>query len=226
MNSHEFSERVLEMEPMLYRMAYGLLLNRTDCADAVQEALLRAWEKRRQLREEAYFRTWLTRILINQCYNMLRRRRFFLPLDSARTVAAPEGADIALHDAIAHLDNKLRLPIVLHYMEGYSVDEIAEMLSQPSGTIKTRLMRGRKLLRAALEEVDISSPSSAASADMDANIRKCLPNDAASVNTMYSSFSVLPSSGAAVLTRRIDPIDLLLFRFYAHFIERRKSRHE
>ena len=106
MNSHEFSERVLEMEPMLYRMAYGLLLNRTDCADAVQEALLRAWEKRRQLREEAYFRTWLTRILINECYSMLRRRKHAIPLDELPEPVAPPDADRELHDAIAHPDLK------------------------------------------------------------------------------------------------------------------------
>lgn len=226
MTAQEFSTRVLEVEEMLYRVAYGILLNQSDCADAVQETLMRGWEKLHTLREKEYFRTWLTRILINQCYSMIRRRRFFLPLDSARTVAAPESADPDLHDAIAALDNKLRLPIVLHYMEGYSVEEIAEMLCVPSGTVKTRLMRGRKLLRAALEEVDIASPGSAASADTDPNICKCLPDDFAARNMMYNSFSVLPSSGAAVLTQKLDPIDLMLLRFYAHFIERRKSRHE
>ena len=107
MTAQEFSARVLEVEEMLYRVAYGILLNQSDCADAVQDALLRAWEKLHTLREEEYFRTWLVRILINQCYTLLRRRRFFLPLDSARTVAAPEGADPDLHDAIARLDDKL-----------------------------------------------------------------------------------------------------------------------
>ena len=72
MTAAEFSDQVLLMEPMLYRVAYGLLLNRTDCADAVQEALLRAWEKRRSLRDESLFRTWLVRILINECYTLLR----------------------------------------------------------------------------------------------------------------------------------------------------------
>ena len=154
MNSQQFADRVLSMEPMLYRVAHGLLLNRTDCADAVQEALLRAWEKRGSLRNEAYFTTWLTRILINECYSLLRRRKKAIPLDELPEPVAPPDADRELHDAIARLDRKLRLPVVLHYMEGYSVSEVADMLRLPSGTIKTRLFKARKILRLQLIDED------------------------------------------------------------------------
>lgn len=154
MNSQQFADRVLAIEPMLYRVAYGLLLNRTDCADAVQEALLRAWEKRGTLREESYFSTWLTRILINECYSLLRRRKKAIPLEELPEPVAPPSADRELHDAIARLDRKLRLPVVLHYMEGYSVSEVADMLRLPSGTIKTRLFKARKILRLQLIDED------------------------------------------------------------------------
>ncbi len=147
MNSSEFSERVLAIEAALYRVAYGLLLNRTDCADAVQETLLRGWEKRHTLRDSRYFQTWLIRILINECYSMLRRRKKVIPLDEVPEPAAPPDADRTLHDAIARLDRKLRLPVVLHYMEGYSVGEVAELLRLPAGTVKTRLFKARKILR-------------------------------------------------------------------------------
>ena len=152
MDSREFAQRVEAMQGALYRVAYGLLLNRADCADAVQEALLRAWEKRGTLREKAYFGTWLTRILINECYGMLRRLLAAPPLYGLPEPAAPPDADPALHDAIARLDRKLRLPVVLHYMEGYGVDDIARMLRVPSGTIKTRLARARALLRLQLTD--------------------------------------------------------------------------
>ena len=152
MDSREFAQRAEAMQGALYRVAYGLLLNRADCADAVQEALLRAWEKRGTLREKAYFGTWLTRILINECYGMLRRRRAALPLDSLPEPPAPPDADPALHDAIARLDVKLRLPVVLHYMEGYSVNDIARMLRVPAGTVKTRMARARALLRLQLTD--------------------------------------------------------------------------
>ena len=157
MDSHEFAERVEAMQGALYRVAYGLLLNRADCADAVQDALLRAWEKRRTLKDEAFFGTWLTRILINECYAMLRRRKTALPIDALPEPAAPPDADPALHDAIARLDEKLRLPIVLYYMEGYAVKDIARMLRLPAGTVKTRLARARALLRLQLsDEYDLS----------------------------------------------------------------------
>ena len=155
MTATEFSNQVLLMEPMLYRVAYGLLLNRTDCADAVQEALLRAWEKRNTLRDESLFRTWLTRILINECYSMLRRRKRAVPLDEVPEPVAPPDADRELHDAIARLDKKLRLPVVLHYMEGYSVSEAAAILHLPAGTVKTRLFKARKILRLQLIDEDL-----------------------------------------------------------------------
>ena len=151
-DSHEFARRVEAMQGALYRVAYGLLLNQADCADAVQEALLRAWEKRGSLREERFFETWLTRILINECYTMLRGRRAALPIDSLPDPAAPPDADPALHDAIARLDKKLRLPVVLHYMEGYGVGDIARMLRVPVGTVKTRMARARALLRIQLTD--------------------------------------------------------------------------
>ncbi len=233
LTAQEFSTRVLEVEGMLYRVAYGILLNQSDCADAVQEALMRGWEKLHTLREEEYFRTWLTRILINQCYNMIRRRRFFLPLDSARTVAAPEDADIALHDAIARLDDKLRLPIVLHYMEGYSLEEIARMLSQPVGTVKTRLMRARKQLRAALSEEDAPAASRRSVSVPDDSISKYtadhLSDPELSSHTPYSRFCAMPSFGAAAaaeVMRKPNLLDLLLFMLHTKFTERRKSRHE
>lgn len=230
MTAQEFSTRVLEVEGMLYRVAYGILLNQSDCADAVQEALLRGWEKLSTLREEEYFRTWLTRILINQCYSMIRKRRFFLPLDSARTVAAPEGADIALHDAIARLDNKLRLPLVLHYMEGYSIEEIAQMLSQPSGTIKTRLMRARRQLRAALSDEDASPASSAGSTPPSDGISEYASDDLLFSDTLKHFFMNPPSGAAAAVLRKPTLFDLLLWKLYdkfAHkFNEGRKSRCE
>ena len=156
MESRQFADRVEKMQASLYRVAYGILLNQADCADAVQEALLKAWMKRNTLRDETLFGTWLTRILINECCGMLRRRRPAVPLDALRDIAAPPDADPVLHDAIARLDKKLRIAVVLHYMEGYSVTETASLLRVPSGTIKTRLARARALLRNELIDTERS----------------------------------------------------------------------
>lgn len=153
MNRQEFTRRVLAMEGRLHRISYGLLRNTQDRQDAVQEAVLKAWQKLDSLRDERFFETWLTRILINECFNLLSARRSALSLDAVPELpAAPAGSDRALHDAVLALEEKLRLPVLLHYMEGYRVREIAGILKLPEGTVKTRLARAKREMKKYLEE--------------------------------------------------------------------------
>ena len=129
-----------------------MLGSEADCADAAQNALLRAWEKQHTLRDTAYFKTWLTRILINECRVMLRQRARFVPLEeeAAEGEIAPE-RDSGLYEAVMGLDVKYRVPFVLYYIEGFRTREIASMLKLPEGTVKTRLRRAREILRTELE---------------------------------------------------------------------------
>ena len=146
MNEREFAERVRECSGQLWRVSYAILRNGADCDDALQEALLRAWRRIGSLKEEKYFTTWLTRILINECKRLLKGR-------ANRTEALPENTGVfvaenpALHEAIMALPVSLRLPLVLHYMEGYSVKEIASMLKLPETTVQWRLHSARKQIR-------------------------------------------------------------------------------
>ena len=71
----------------LFRVAYSLLQNREDCRDALQECALKAWEKRSTLRQEQYFATWITRILINECRNIQHRRKRTVPMDEVLQMA-------------------------------------------------------------------------------------------------------------------------------------------
>ena len=153
MNRQEFTRRVLALEGRLYRISCGMLRSPQDRQDAVQEAVLKAWQKLDGLRNEKFFETWLTRILINECYNLLAARKTQLPLEEAPELpAADEGGNRALRDALLGLDEKLRLPVMLHYMEGYRVREIAGILGLPEGTVKTRLARAKRELKKYLEE--------------------------------------------------------------------------
>ena len=153
MNRQEFTRRVLALEGRLYRISCGMLRSPQDRQDAVQEAVLKAWQKLDGLRNEEFFETWLTRILINECYNLLAARKTQLPLEEAPELpAADEGGNRALRDALLGLDEKLRLPVMLHYMEGYRVREIAGILGLPEGTVKTRLARAKRELKKYLEE--------------------------------------------------------------------------
>lgn len=149
MDERWFSERVERARDKLFRIAYSILHNEQDCADAFQEALLKAWQNLDKLRQPQYFDTWLVRILINECKRIHAYRRR-MPVSAPGWDLPPE--DIPLHDALKALDERYRLPLVLHYMEGYSLEEIAYLLRVPSGTVKSRMYAGRKALRNLLEE--------------------------------------------------------------------------
>lgn len=153
MDKQTFAAQTAQMERSLYRVARGYLTNGTDCADAVQEALLKAWEHRSALREPRYFRTWLTRILINECQSILRRRRRTQTVDPC-ALPEPAAADAppSLADALQALEPRDRAPLVLHYLEGYSIQELARLLRIPQGTVKCRLSRARHKLKNILQE--------------------------------------------------------------------------
>lgn len=143
------------MERSMYCIARSYLRCEADCEDALQNALLRAWEKRSSLREERYFRTWLTRILINSCKETLRRQRRESPSADFPEAAAPQGGDPALWESLRALDEKYRVIVVLHYRDGYSVREIASILRVPESTVKTRLFRARQQLKSLLKREEI-----------------------------------------------------------------------
>jgi len=157
MTDNEFTERLTAMRETLYRVCYSQLSAGSDRDDAVQEALLKAWSTRHRLRDERFMQTWVIRILINECHNIQRRRMRETPLDELPERPAPQEADGELHDALFRLDEALRLPVVLHYIEGYRVEEIARMLRLPKGTALWRMSKARKELRSMLGE-DVSAP--------------------------------------------------------------------
>ncbi|TCL56958.1 RNA polymerase sigma-70 factor (ECF subfamily) [Kineothrix alysoides] len=156
MDKIEFSKRVLEAEQSLYHVSKVLLFHESDCEDVVQEAILKAYLKRDSLREVKFFKTWLTRILINECYQFLRTKKQEVSYDDYMSQEpAEEKHYTELYDAIRKLDEKHKLPIVLYYIEGYSVEEIAGTLKIPSGTVKSRLSKGRRMLKDLLESEEI-----------------------------------------------------------------------
>ena len=155
MNKQEFARRVLAVENRLYRISCGMLKNPQDRMDAVQEAVMKAWANVHALRREEYFETWLTRILINECHNILKARKNLVQLESLPEQGAYTGDNKPLRDALLALDVQLRLPVLLYYMEGYRLREIAQILRVPEGTVKTRLTRAKKKLKTLLEEDEV-----------------------------------------------------------------------
>ena len=145
----DFIQRVRACERRLYRVARTMLPQECDCEDAVQEALLRAWDRRETLRQEAYFDTWLIRILINQCKTFYRRRPPE-PAELTEDIPQVTSEETPLLEALMTLPRKQRVTLELHHIEGYSVAETARILRLPEGTVKWRLKRGRELLKQSL----------------------------------------------------------------------------
>lgn len=136
---------------MMYRVAWSILRNDDDVQDALQDAALKAWEKRDRLREEKYFRTWITRILINVCYDAQRKHRRIVPIHMIPDQAAASAPDPDLAIALEAVPEKLRLPLVLCCSEGMTYEEAAEVLRIPVSTLQGRLRRGKEALRKELK---------------------------------------------------------------------------
>ena len=132
----------------LYRVAISILMNDEDAADAIQDTILGCWEKLYTLKEEKYFKTWITRILINHCYDIRKKQQRITVLEGYEEPSAEDQYNVELKEALGQLDEKYRIVLVLYYSEGYQTGEIAEFLEIPRSTVQTRLQRGRKKLEA------------------------------------------------------------------------------
>ena len=151
MTKNEFAAQVVSLQDTLYRVSYSLLPNPYDQDDAVQETIRIALQKRETLREDRYLKTWIIRILIHVCYGLLRKKKKELPTETIEVVVPPT-SDGTVVEALLKLEERFRLPLVLHHIEGYTTKEVSRILRVPEGTVKGRLVRGRDLLRIALLE--------------------------------------------------------------------------
>jgi RNA polymerase sigma-70 factor (ECF subfamily) len=143
-----------------YRLARAILLDDGEAEDAVQEASLAAWRRQGSLRDPARFDVWFDRILVNQCRDQLRRRKRSVQLAPPHVgfeaVAAPleTGTDAELDQALAALDADHRVVVVMRYWQDRTVEDIADRLGIPPGTVKSRLHNALKRLRSNLEAQD------------------------------------------------------------------------
>lgn len=156
MTKQEFSYRAIELEKSLYYTAKTILKNDDDCADAVQEALLTAYKKLPTLKQEEYFKTWITRILINQCISMARSRKYHEDIETLGETSRAE-SELELREIVMEinaLDVKLRLPFVLYYSEGFTIREISRILKISESNVKVRLHRARQALQQKLGGID------------------------------------------------------------------------
>jgi RNA polymerase sigma-70 factor, ECF subfamily len=152
----EFEQHLEECGTLAFRVARGVLRNTADAEDVAQEAMLRSYRRFARLRDRSRFRAWLVRISFRLALDHGRsaRRReqresawaIDLPKPTAEDIAASNEFARRLQDAIGTLSEKSRLILLLTSIDGYSLEEVAELLQVPVGTVKSRLHSARKQL--------------------------------------------------------------------------------
>jgi len=158
-----FSELARVSIGRLFVVARLILRDDKGAEDATQEALVAAWRRLDGLRDPDRFEAWLHRLLVNACYREARRSRrrgsIEIQVDALAMPEAPPtpGQDFDLADrdqlerGFRRLDVDQRTVLVMHYYLGFSLDEAAEALGIPPGTVRSRLHRAINAMRAALE---------------------------------------------------------------------------
>ena len=155
-NQEEFAKRVESIRTRLYKTALTYLGSEAMAMDAVDEAVYKALCGKWKLRQEGFFDTWITRILINECHNELRRQKRLHPLEELPETAAEEFDSLPLKEALGRLPKELKDVIILRFFAGCTLTETATILNIPAGTVATRQRKALRLLRLDLEE-EVSS---------------------------------------------------------------------
>lgn len=165
----QLADLIDEHASAVYHVAYGVLRDRGLAEDVVQETMIKAWRSMDRFRGDSSVRTWVLRIAHNTAVDALRRRRERAVApedlrrdgeattmdDPARRYAGREDVGV-LRDALAAMDELSRTIVVLREIEGLSYQEIAGTLEVPAATVKTRLLRARRALSAALKNEEVA----------------------------------------------------------------------
>ena len=153
MNKNEDLESVIDRySDMLYKICFLILKNEHDTRDVLQETFLTYYTKNRGFESEEHKKAWLIKVSQNKCKEFLRfhKRHAALPLEEMEeTLVITDGlrgSERELLSLVWDLDYKLKSVVILHYIEGYSVNEIASILKMSPAAVKKRLQRAREKL--------------------------------------------------------------------------------
>lgn len=155
MTKEQLGNVILDFQHQMYATAKSILKADHDCADAIQETIVKAFAKLDTLRKDQFVKTWLMRILMNECYNICRKSEKILPIDQyMEQIETPQKERRnygELYEAVQELREELRIPVVLYYVEDFSCREIAEMLDISEGAVQKRLARAREKMKNRLQ---------------------------------------------------------------------------
>lgn len=145
---------VLKYSDMLYKICIVILCNEQDVQDAIQDTFCRYMEKKPNFRDEQHEKAWLIRVATNISRDMIRFRIRHPKVsidEPENSLVAPEQKETLKE--LLELPVKQKMVIYLHYVEGYQIKEIADILGITEGAVKMRLQRGRELMKLSLKEV-------------------------------------------------------------------------
>ncbi len=147
-DAEAFVALIKQLEHSMYRMAKSMLHRDEDVADALQESILKAYKSLPSLREPKYFKTWLFRIVINECNNILKQRSGANVVAEVPAAAVHTDAydSVDLREAVERLEEPQRLVVLLHYYEDLPLRQVAEALNITESAAKMRLYRAREIL--------------------------------------------------------------------------------
>lgn len=149
-----FLELMHSYQEALYRTAISYVKNEEDALEAVQEVTYRAYRSIKTVKEPAYFKTWLIRIMMNYCLDVLKRSNREIVEESLinRTGVSEDFTYMEVEEALLTLSDYERELLHLKYFEGVKIKDIAVMWNTPEGTIKTRLHKALRALRNNFDE--------------------------------------------------------------------------
>ena len=156
LTEEQFSYLAKKYMDTVFRLAFHYTKSRSESDDITQEVLLKLYRADKASESEDHARHWLIRVTVNEC-----KRAFLSPWkrtepieDYAEQLAFKTPEHSELFHAVMALPQKYRVPIFLHYYEGYSCGEISQFLGIPNATVRTRLRRGREQLKTDLQEAN------------------------------------------------------------------------
>ena len=154
LDTGQFEALAMKYMDAIYRLAFSFLKSTVDADDVTQEVLLRLYRTDREFEGETHIKNWLMKVTVKECRKVWRRPyRSYENIDDYIEALAFENPSYRdLFEAIMQLDRDKRTVIVLYYIEGYSIKEIAEILNVPAATVGTRLARARAKLAQYLKE--------------------------------------------------------------------------
>lgn len=154
MTAEQFTDAAQRYLDTVFRVAFNYINSYSDAEDVTQNVFLKLLKETGTFENQEHLKHWLIRVTVNECKNLVRSRWWKTESidDYANTLTFDNPAHSELYHAVMALPVKFRMPIYLHYYEGYTTAEIGRLLRIPKNTVCSHLKRGRELLKEKLQE--------------------------------------------------------------------------